>query len=148
MVEFTTGGIAYRTGRLNAFQQWEIARRLGPVLPDILAAFSAFMQPDGFEAGIAHAGTALAKINDADSKHIFNLCLSAATRQVSNEWAAVALPDGRLMYQDITLPEVIGITARTIADNLGGFIPALSSDLASALRAFTSRFASPTTPTT
>lgn len=134
--DFTINGNVYRIGtKLDAFKQWGIVRRLAPVIVDLVGARDAFVRRDEvghLDRALRLLTAAIGKISDDDAQFVFSICLAATLRQQGSGWAAVALPGGQLMFADISLPEVLGITVRVILDHLSGFTDALPSDLKSA----------------
>lgn len=133
MVEFSIGENYYSSGKLNAFQQFHVARKLGPILVKMgPVAAQALSNPD---AGIDLLGPvleALAEMSEEDCNFVLSRCLSVVKRRQGNgPWAAV-WHDGakRLLFEDIDMPVMIQIAMQVIGDNLGSFLGAPGSILA------------------
>lgn len=114
-MEFEIKGQQYRAGRLDAFKQFHVARRLAPLLGGIAKGgqgdFSAFLQP---------MAEALAGMPDADCDFILNTCLAVVQRQQGNAWAPI-IKGKELMFEDIDMGSMIQITIKVIQENLGSF---------------------------
>jgi hypothetical protein len=130
MAEVQLAGYTYRTGRLNAIQQWEIFRRLGPVLPMLSAAFR-----DGAEATpgarwIMGAVTGqLSQLAQADSDYILQASLAVVERldPTVQRWFRVSAANGTssLMYQDIDLLTMLELMDQVLQENMAGFFARL-----------------------
>lgn len=122
-MEFEISGNNYRSGKLDAFKQFHVSRRLAPVLSGLAIAangseadFSAFLQP------IAEA---VAQMPDADCDYILHTCLGVVQRQQGNAWANIYAQGAKtLMFDDIDLAAMLQIAAKVIQDNLAGFFSA------------------------
>ena len=136
MLEFTIENRAYRTLRMDAFQQLHVARRLLPILakiPDMIGfgLENIIQEPEAAIAGVAAnigrinldaiAGT-FARLDQADVDYILNACLDSVQIKDSGGpgWAQVRR-NGVLMYDHIGMLEMLKIAAYVIKDNLGGF---------------------------
>jgi hypothetical protein len=135
----------YKIGRLDTFTQFHIARRLAPLLANLGAAMkdAAPMLEDKFkqqeskgtesdEASAAALSVAvgpiadtLSKMSDDDVDYILHKCLAVCQREIApNRFAPVQLRNGtRLMFEDIDMPVLLGLTINTIQDNLSSFFP-------------------------
>jgi hypothetical protein len=120
----------YRTGRLTAFQQFHIARKLAPAL---FALGKAAMKDEGQLSSMKDFDVLLAfgplvevisKMSEADTEYVLNVCLSTCQRQEGNAWAAVYTIGQRLMFEDIGLQAMLQLTVAVIRENLGNFFPA------------------------
>lgn len=114
-MEFEIKGQQYRSGKLDAFKQFHVARRLAPLLGGIAQGgggdFSAFLQP---------MAEAIAHMPDADCDYILNTCLAVVQRQQGNAWASI-MKGKEFMFDDIDMGSMIQITVQVIQENLGGF---------------------------
>lgn len=121
-MEFEVNGFTYRAGKLNAFQQFDIARRLAPLMSEITGSIQDLAGPELHAEVIRVVALALSKMSDADCHYILSLCLSVVTRKVNDAWAAIYLASaGRFMFEDIQMPEMLAITMKVIETNLSGF---------------------------
>jgi tail assembly chaperone len=131
MVEFTAGAVRYQTGRINARQQWNIVRRLSPVIAEVLPALNKLSLDKGDVGTDLKVATiqpfmdAIGKLSDTDSDYIIDTCMRAATRGRESGWSRVMTPDGQFMFDDIDMRTMLEITVRTLLENLGDFMSAL-----------------------
>ncbi|WP_343724939.1 phage tail assembly chaperone [Herbaspirillum huttiense] len=128
MSEIKIGDHTYRIGRLDARKQFHVARRLAPVLA-------------GLSGGAAKAGAslvaqlmpiadALSKMADEDVDYVLDSCLAVCQRaQQGGQFAAVTVPSGGLMFQDIDMAQMIQLTVAVIQGNMAGFFAAAPADL-------------------
>lgn len=119
-MEFEISGQTYECGKMDAFKQFHVSRRLAPVFGGLASSaskasadFSQFLQP------IAEA---VAHMPDADCDYVLQACLSVTRRKQESGWANVYNVQAKaMMFQDIDLGAMLQITAKVIQDNLGGF---------------------------
>lgn len=105
MSEIEVGGNRYRLGRLNAFEQHHVLRRLGV-------------------GGLLSEAKA-----DADSEYVMKLCLSVVERQQKAGWAPVVTKPttkgdpttSQLVFDDIKLMELYELVGKVVDENLGDF---------------------------
>ena len=125
-MELKIGEQMYRSGRLSAFQQLHIARRMAPFLGRLAAM-------DGRDAGkdsaaiVADIAGAVATLNDEDVEYILNVCLEVTERrQPGGSWAPLRRK-GATMFGDVSLPAMLSIASEVIRENLADFFsdPAL-----------------------
>jgi hypothetical protein len=132
----TIKGVTYVIGRLDVFEQFHIARRLGPMLSELLQAFKSaaglFMgeaaSKDEIIMAILEIATgplanALAKMSNADADYILHGCLAVCQRQQATGYAKVYVRGGGMMFQDIQLDTLLALVFFVIQENLGGFFP-------------------------
>lgn len=118
-MELIIGGNTYSTsGKLDAFSQLHVARKLGPAL----GAVDSLTRPDnsGKDKSLLTV-LILAQINDADSEFVVKKCLSVVVRRQEGSLAKVQSSDGQLMFQDIPLEGLLQLTVAVIEENLGDF---------------------------
>ena len=148
--DFTVKGAVYRAGRLDAFQQFHIARRLGPVMAALAGAASeaaspavaggSATEPGGLPAidGLSDEAVtnlvagplaaAISELKQEDVDYILKTCLKAVERQQTNAtggipfWAPVA-PAGAIMFEDLRydLSAMLELVTHVIQENLGSF---------------------------
>jgi hypothetical protein len=128
-------GITYSIGKMNVFEKFHVARRLGPMLSDIIAAFLAapnLLAGGGDEEArmleILQIATgplanSLAKMSNEDADYITHACLSVCQRKQANGYAKVFISGGGIMFQDIELDSFLGLTFFALQENLGPFFP-------------------------
>ena len=122
-MEFEIGGHTYRANRMDARSQFHITRRLAPVFGELAPAMKG-----GAMDAIAPLANAIAKLSDADADYIlFGLLRSVSRKQPQGlGWAPVAVGDV-IMFDDITMPQMIQIAWRALAYNLQDFFAGLPS---------------------
>ena len=119
-------GINYTIGKLDAFTQLHVARRLAPVLAGMFTAFRhapeiANAADDSILAmATGPLAETLAKMSNEDVDYVVNACLSVCQRQQAKGWAKVMV-NGSLMFSDIELDALLGLTVAVIQENLGRF---------------------------
>jgi hypothetical protein len=140
MLEFTVREHRYRSRKMNARQQFHVARRLGPLFGQLLSMAPALAQapnPNGetpgettmaFEHALEGFASALARVPDADCDYVLDRCMEATQRLSGTGngaqpvWADVWNPRAaRMMFEDINLPEMMQIASEVLRDNLGNF---------------------------
>jgi len=133
----TIHNIDYLIGKLSAFEQLHVARRLAPVLAELFTSFKA--TPEGGEAGLdallelasVPLAKTLAKMTNEDVDYVVNACLSVCQRQQAKGWARVMV-NGVLMFADIELDTLIALTSSVVQENLGRFFPTSQPESATA----------------
>ena len=132
MIEFEIGGNHYQAGKLDAFKQFHVARRLLPVMSSMKAAL------DSETVASLVAGTgkvdmdklldpladAVSSLKDEDCNYVLNTCLGVTSRQSGAGWQKVMASPGRLQFDDIDLGTMLAITMNVLQGNIGGFFPA------------------------
>lgn len=132
MSEITIAGQKYQIGRLNARKQFHVARRLAPVVPDIIGSLSLLKRMiRGEKIEIAQLTTlidagvlGLAGMSDADANHVLDECLGVVTIQQGSAWANVWAAGAGPMFDFIGLPEMMQLVWAVVQSNLMNFFPA------------------------
>lgn len=133
--EFSIGGRDFKLCKIDAFKQFHIVRRIGPMLSDILPALaqaktdSDKMSDADKLSNIAKIASpvmnGLSKLSDADSELVlFGLLQAVEMKQTSGNWARVS-NNSMLMIQDLELPVLLQLAGRAFVFNLSGFFSAL-----------------------
>jgi hypothetical protein len=134
-------GINFRIGKLNAFQQFHIVRRIAPLLSGLGETFARAPAPpaaEGEEAppeadesnpelwsALGPVADALAKMTDADTEYVLKLCLGVCQRQQDGGlWSRVVGPSGQTMFDDIDLGVMMQLVFAVVQENLSGFFSA------------------------
>lgn len=128
--QFQVSGRNYRCGRLNAFDQNHVARKLNSIL-----LWVAEMKKDAVKAvlpsGYAQAMCVISgSIPREDIDLAYGLCLSVVGRENDGgaSWAPIQSGGGQMMFQDINLPEMMEIIWHVLEHNrLVDFFAAPSS---------------------
>jgi hypothetical protein len=139
MLEFNVGEHRYRARKMNARQQFHVARRLGPLFNQLLQLGPAIanLTPGTmgdaeankvFEEALGAFTSALAKIPDQDCDYVLDRCMEVSQRLQGGNgsgqsvWADVWNSRlGRMMFEDIDVAEMFNIAGEVLRDNLSGF---------------------------
>ena len=132
---FEIGDKKFKLSKIDAFKQFHIVRRLGPVLGEIIpiaqklkglnvkdSELSEDQKLDAFAQLITPIMNGLSKLSDDDANLVLKGLLSAVEihQPQFNTWARVASGD-TLMIQDLSLPLMLQIAGRAFAFNLADF---------------------------
>jgi len=130
--EIELNGNKYRVGRLNGKKQWNVARRLMPVLSELIKAAKDIPQganpenpsPEDAQKFLEKISEPLAdsfsRITDENSDYIIDTCLAVCDRAQGPAWAPL-MRGGNLMFQDLDMIAMLGLTFAVIRENLGDF---------------------------
>ena len=107
-------------GRLDAFTQLHVARKLGPSIPIIEGLIG--LENAGKDKNILTV-LMLSHISDNDTEYVMRKCLALVYRKQGETMkpAPIQAPDGALVFDDITLSEMLQLTVAVIDENLGTF---------------------------
>ncbi|GFM38002.1 phage tail assembly chaperone [Desulfovibrio psychrotolerans] len=124
--EFEIGGVKYRAGKMNAFTQLHIVRRLLPVLPGLVELQHVDWKNDE-AASISALATALQNIRDEDVEYVINACLDVTERRNpgGDGWAKVRV-NGATMFT-VGLVDMLKIAMEAVQENLADFFGAYRS---------------------
>jgi hypothetical protein len=143
MTRITINGNEYSIGKLSAFDQFHVARRLAPVIAVLFednevqalaragldkkaeATAGAGEQKTPLDADFALLAKALAVLNDQDVEFIFNKCLEAVERKQATGFTRVRV-NGVTMFE-LELQELLQLCWHVARENLGNFTDALPS---------------------
>jgi hypothetical protein len=127
-------GVTYSTGKLPVFEQLHVARKLAPVLAHLIPVFKKLLEAESATAAgngiediildLAAGPLAdiLSKMSKEDVEYVVNACLDVCDRKQERGFAKVRA-GGTLMFNDIELDTLIGLTATVVWSNLGRFFP-------------------------
>jgi hypothetical protein len=137
---FTVGGHEYRSDNLDAIGQFNVARRLTPVVFALAPLISLGATTEELAAVITSdiganlellrpTVEAVAKMSDADVDYIIANVASKVYRGIRNpvsgqidSWIPIWNAHARaFQYQDIGLPELVQIVWRVLQENLSSF---------------------------
>lgn len=127
-MEFTIGDKNFRAGKLDAFKQLHVSRRLAPIIPTLIPVYLAIknggMEDIGLLAALSKPfADAIAGMSDEDSEYVIKTCLSVVRRQVSGNWTTVWNQSANAcMFDDMDIGEIGKIAFFVIKDSLGPFI--------------------------
>lgn len=135
--DFEIGTRKFKLCKIDAFKQFHIVRRIGPLLSDLLSASKdtqnlksdeSLSESDKLDQMAKFAGPVmlgLSKLSDTDADLVlFGLLSSVEMQQPTGNWARVA-SNSMLMIQDLELPQLLQIAGRAFAFNLAGFFGGL-----------------------
>lgn len=132
--EFSIGGRDFKLCKIDAFKQFHIVRRIGPILSDIIPSLgeakkvigkSTEEQLEAFAKIANPVMNGLSKLSDADSEMVlFNLLAAVEVKQATGNYAKVS-NGSMLMIQDLELPVMLQLAGRALVYNLSGFFSAL-----------------------
>ena len=134
---FEIGGRNFKLNKINAFRQFHIVRRIGPILSDLLPtikdsqklqkseSLSEAEKLDSLAKIATPIMTGLSKLSDTDSDYVlFGLLESVEIQQTTGNWAKVMV-NSMLMMQDLDLPVLLQIAGRAFVFNLSNFFSGL-----------------------
>ncbi len=130
MLEFKVGDHLYRAKRMNAFQQFHVARRLAPLISEMMEMgdmLASIGEQEPNKLIVPFAG-ALSRITDEDCNYVLGMCLEMTQRQQGGNGSGVVWVDvwnpraKRIMFEDLdSLPMMIEVVSKILQDNLTGF---------------------------
>jgi hypothetical protein len=127
MLEIDVSGQTYQIGKLNAFQQLHVTRRIAPVIPKLVpgmvalstqaseqatqqvtegtdaapaaenAAPSSSLTISEVVAAFGPALEAFSAMTDEDTEYVFGTCLAVVKRKQGNSWAPIWNPSVKLL---------------------------------------------------
>lgn len=139
--DFEIGGRKFKLNKIDAFKQFHIVRRVGPILSDLIPAmkdaakFSSIEaveklsdseKADLFSKMAGPIMSGLARLSDADADLVLKGLLASVEMQQPplNNWAKLVQGD-IVMIQDLELGTMVQIAGRAFMFNLAGFFGAL-----------------------
>lgn len=133
MMEFTIGDKNFTAGKLDAFKQLHVSRRIAPIIPTLVPIFVKIAKDGAMKdlAGLAELlvpfADGLAGLSDETSEYVISTCLSVVKRQAQGgNWAPVWSQQAKAcMFDDMDLGDLIQISIKVIQDSLGPFIRGL-----------------------
>lgn len=127
--ETEIGGIKFRTAKLSPKVQFNVLKRLMPLMARVPEASGGLKKEatlaDLFSSTVM--ADAISHMDDKDSDFVIDACLSVVQREQVLEgsqqavWAPVTTGKGVLMFADIDMNVMLKITVLVISENLGGF---------------------------
>lgn len=109
------GDYSYVVGRLNAFQQFDVARKWASIL--FLIGGDKDRTPVADPSAFSRAFLSVSsQVPKEDNDMAMRLCLSVVTRQVAGGggMAPVLSPDGALMFVDIDMLQMIELCGHVL----------------------------------
>lgn len=135
-MEFDIKGQQYRSAKLNAFAQQDVAVALAPVLSGLVPLLKDVMSGNGksltddksrlFDEIIPLVVKAVSQLSKEGRAEINHACLSVVTRQQGQTWSKIYEPNQRVMlFDDLNGLDLVKIVGSVVQDSLGDFFPAL-----------------------
>lgn len=132
MNEIEVGGNTYRIGRIDAFKQFHIARRIAPALTaagesvnELVGLGKSMSDDDSLFHVLAKVSEVMARMPDDDVNYVIHTCLGVASRRQQDERYANVMRGNQLMFQDLDMPSMIQVTLAVLRENMGGFFQML-----------------------
>lgn len=139
MQEFEHGGHRYRIRKFNALEQWNLSRKIAPLIPPLVPVFIKISKAGGLTkdlTGVAEVLTPFAEgisaLSDETSEWIINTCLSALSREVAPgttgaAWTKIWSSASKIsQFEEINdLSTVVPLVMKVIWETLGPFISGL-----------------------
>jgi hypothetical protein len=136
MEELELEGTWYRTGKLDAFKQFHLFRKLMPLFSGMGETAATQVARAATTTGDSNAvrwasfgpvAQAIADMSQQDSEFIIKTCLAVCLRKNPvGQWVRLATPQGDLMFEDIDLGVMLQLSFAVIQDNLAPFFPGRS----------------------
>jgi hypothetical protein len=140
--EFSLAGRDFKLCKLDAFKQFHVVRKVGPILADLLPAMKDIGKVKNVESlpsdeqmeNVAKVAapvmTGLSKLSDRDAEFVLCVLLSCVEmKRPEGNWARVARVEDKdncfLMFQDMELPMLMNLAGRAFMYNLSGFFAGL-----------------------
>jgi hypothetical protein len=160
--EITVRGVRYQIGVLPARTQWNVLRRVAPVLKGAVPAIRDALTgagptvtapadgeaPSPHENGatgpsgrlvdvaltcLAPLTDAISELSDADSDYVINVCLAVVRRWTEpGGWKPMTMGGAFMFAADDNLMTMIAVTGHVLMENLGGFLVELPGQLSDA----------------
>jgi hypothetical protein len=137
--EFEIGADKFKVGKLDAFAQFHVTRRLGPLLAELFPVLQKIAKAQSEMAGLseeeklkrmmetaAPVMEALAKLSDTDADYVLYRLLSVVEvfQPKFSSWAKVATQT-QLVMQTLEFPVLLQAAGRSLMFNLSGFFDSL-----------------------
>lgn len=134
MEELELDGVWYRTGKLDAFKQFHLFRKLMPLFSGMGETAAAQVARAAQAAGASEelvrwsslgpVAQAVAEMSQQDSEFIIKTCLAVCQRKNPvGQWVRLTTNSGELMFEDIDLQVMLSLSFTVIQDNLAPFFP-------------------------
>jgi len=131
MLSFEVSGKNYSADKLDAMKQFHIVRRMAPIVAGLLPTGVALKDMNTFlqkevSSVLPGLAEALSKLKDEDAEFVLYGLLSVVKQEQPNGlgWAPV-VKGSSLMFQNITMPDLIKIAFKAGQYNFQDFLTAL-----------------------
>lgn len=136
--DFEVGGVKYKARTLSMFDQAFIVKRLMPALKGITtpAILSLAPREDGGEPdrgvllqALPAIADAIYNLSDDDVQTIIKIAAKGVERQnQGGAYSPLATPAGDILFQDLTLPQMLQIVGKVVELHLADFFPTAPSN--------------------
>lgn len=147
MAEFELGDSTYRIGKLDAFKQFHLSRKVAPIIPTLIPFFVKLKESrdaalgagtstsTSMSADLAAMGglmtpfaEGIANMSDEAAEFILATCLGVVQRKQGNAWFAVwNAQQGTCMFDDLDLGVMIKLAFQVVKESLGPFMAGMLS---------------------
>jgi len=124
-------GKTYRIGKMTAFQQFHVSRKISPLIPPLIPVFMQIAKDSGAN-NIAQLSAlfqpfceGFAALSDETAEYVISNCLSVVRRRNDkDEFVPIWSTGGKVvMFDDINdLSTLLRLVLRVIQDSLGNFL--------------------------
>lgn len=122
-MEVTIKTIHYKIGKLNAFSQLHVVRRMAPITARLQELADKY-DPATPMSILEPLGKALAELPDADVDYIINTCLDVVHfRQPGGGFAPVR--SHKVLMLELDMLTLLSLTVQVVKENLGSFFSEL-----------------------
>lgn len=144
MSEFELGADTFRIGKLNAFQQFHLSRKVAPVIPTLIPVFLKLQASAKTASADGDSGPAqsplsgdlgalaeilqpfadgIAGMPDETAEFILSTCLGVVQRKQGTAWFPVwSAGQNVCMFDDLDLGVMMKLSVRVITESLGPFL--------------------------
>lgn len=132
MDDFPLGAHTYRTAKMPPLPSFHVARRVIPVLAQM--GLTAAQLENGANAKDAQmtmmqllgpVAEVVAKMSDDDVNYVIYTCLAHVSRKQSDGRYAPVVKGLQMMFADLTMDDMLGLTIQVLRENVGSFFPQL-----------------------
>jgi hypothetical protein len=139
-MDLKVGAHDYRTGRLDAFQQFHVSRRIAPlyaVMGNVITRLARMPDAqdevatlDRFMDVVPAAAEMLAKMSDEDCNYVLYTCLSVCSRKEAAgvghaAYQPLLAAERTLQYSDLTMDDMLRLAIAVCQENMSGFLKGL-----------------------
>ena len=120
--EIELDGKLYKIQSMNVFTQFHVARRLAALAPAILMYLQTPIEDRNNLVLFYSMTDAFASMSETDVNYILTNCLNTVFRKQDSGWAKIQTDTG-LMFNDITMPDMLKLTWEVIMKDIASFFP-------------------------
>lgn len=125
-MEIELKGHIYQIGKLDAFKQWHVARRLMP----LFGSMAEIGDKASMLKTLAPALDALSLMSNDDTDFVLNTCLGVVRRKNPETGGMFPVLGGKnvLMFEDIDMTVLLRLTTYVVTENLSDFFTQAASE--------------------